>query len=125
MNAIGPAAPENTDNASILLRYANGSQGVINYFSNGNKGYAKERIELYSQNRTAVIDNFRRSHYYGFKGKGIRSGQDKGHFEQFSRYIATLKSGGSPIIPYTEIMNTSRASIAAVESLKSGGWVDV
>lgn len=45
MNAMGISPAENTDNASILLKYENGSTGVINYFSNGSKTYAKERIE--------------------------------------------------------------------------------
>jgi len=125
MNAMGPNAAENTDNASILLRYADGSQGVINYFANGSKAYSKERIELYSQNRTAVIDNFRRSKYYGFSGSGMKKGQDKGHAEQFLRFYESLKSGGPAIVPIAEVMNTSRAAICAVESLKNGGWVAV
>lgn len=123
MNALGPNAPENTDNASILLRYANGSQGVINYFANGSRAYSKERIEVYSQNRTAIIDNFRRSKYYGFRSSGLRKRQDKGHAEQFRRYYETLRDGGPAIIPYAEVMNASRAAICAVESLKSGSWV--
>ncbi|MEM6769401.1 MAG: bi-domain-containing oxidoreductase [Bacteroidota bacterium] len=125
MNAMGPNAPENTDNASILLRYSNGSQGVINYFANGSKAYSKERIEVYSQNRTAIIDNFRKSKYYGFKGSGMRKGQDKGHAEQFRRFYHSLRDGGAAIVPYAEVMNASRAAVAAVESLKSGGWVIV
>lgn len=32
MNALGENPQENTDNASIILRYANGSNAVINYF---------------------------------------------------------------------------------------------
>ena len=125
MNALGPHAPANTDNASILLRYANGSQGVINYFANGSKAYPKERIELYSQQRTAVIDNFRRSEYYGFKGRGLRKRQDKGHGEQFRRYYQALREGGAPIVSYAEVMNASRAAVCAVESLQAGGWVKV
>ena len=125
MNALGPGAPENTDNASILLRYANGSQGVINYFSNGSKAYSKERVEVYSQNRTAIIDNFRRSYYHGFKSSGLRKGQDKGHQEQFNRFYAALKSGGAPIVPIAETFNASRAAITAVESLKAGRWVEL
>jgi len=125
MNALGPDAQENTDNASILLRYANGSQGVINYFANGSKAYSKERIEVYSQNRTAVIDNFRKSKYYGFKGSGLSKGQDKGHAEQFKRFYHSLRDGGSAIVSYEETMNASRAAIAAVESMTSGGWVKV
>jgi predicted dehydrogenase/threonine dehydrogenase-like Zn-dependent dehydrogenase len=123
MNALGPNAAENSDNASILLRYQNGSQGVINYFSNGSKAYSKERIEVYSQNRTAVIDNFRKSHYHGFKGSGLSKGQDKGHAEQFKRFYHSLCDGGPAIVSYEETMNASRAAIAAVESLKQGAWI--
>ena len=37
MNAMGINPQENTDNATILLQYENGSTGVINYFANGSK----------------------------------------------------------------------------------------
>ncbi len=123
MNALGPNEADNTDNASILLRYQNGSQGVINYFANGSKAYSKERIEIYSQNRTMVIDNFRKSKYYGFKKSGMSRSQDKGHKEQFRLFLDRIKTGGPAIIPYEEIMNTSRAVIAAVQSLKEGRWI--
>jgi predicted dehydrogenase/threonine dehydrogenase-like Zn-dependent dehydrogenase len=128
MNSMGENPQENTDNASILLKYQNGSTGVINYFSNGNKGYSKERIEVYSQGKTMVIDNFRKSKYYGLKSSGIGGifkSQDKGHKAQFSLFLERLKNGGEAIIPFEEIINTSRASICAVESLKLGGWVAV
>ncbi len=125
MNALGPNAAENTDNASILLRYENGSQGVINYFANGSKAYSKERIEVYSQNRTAVIDNFRKSYYHGFSGSGLKKRQDKGHAEQFRRFYESLKGGGQAIVPIQEVMNASRAAICAVDSLKTGGWVAI
>ena len=41
MNSMGINPQESTDNASILLKYENGSNAVINYFSNGSKSYAK------------------------------------------------------------------------------------
>jgi predicted dehydrogenase/threonine dehydrogenase-like Zn-dependent dehydrogenase len=125
MNALGPHAPENTDNAVIILKYQNGSQGVINYFSNGSKAYSKERVEIYSQGRTMVLDNFRKSTYFGFKKSGLQQTQDKGHREQFRLFVERLKNGGAATIPFEEIMNTSRAAIAAVESLKTGSWVSV
>ena len=49
MNAMGVNPQENTDNVSILLRYENGTNAVINYFANGSKSYAKERIEVFAQ----------------------------------------------------------------------------
>ncbi len=123
MNAMGENPDANTDNASILLKYKNGSTGVINYFANGSKSYSKERFEIYSQNRTMVIDNFRKSEYFGFSKSGKSGGQDKGHQEQFRLFIESLKNGGAAIVPFEEIMNTSKAAIAAVESLKEGKWV--
>ena len=49
MQGLGNSPQENTDNASILLKFENGSTAVINYFSNGSKSYSKERLEIYSK----------------------------------------------------------------------------
>ena len=126
MNAMGQNPAETTDNASLLLRYANGSTGVINYFSNGSKAYAKERVEVYSQERTLVLDNFRTLTGYGFKGfSRLKSTQDKGHREQFRLLLESVEKGGTSLIPLTEILNTTRATLAAVESLKRKEWVGV
>lgn len=125
MNAMGQNPSESTDNATILLKYKNGSTGVINYFANGSKAYSKERVEIYSQNRTIIIDNFRKSEYFGFKSSGMSKSQDKGHHEQFRLFVDRLKNGGQAIIPYSEIMNTSRTAILAVESMKTGSWISV
>lgn len=125
MNAMGPHPADNTDNASILLQYRNGAQGSIHYFANGSKAYSKERIEIYSQQRTIVIDNFRRSYYYGFKKSGMRRAQDKGHQRQFQLFMERLQAGGPATIPFDSIVNTTLASFAAIESLKRGEWVFV
>ena len=125
MNAMGQNPADNTDNASVLLKYKNGSTGVINYFANGNKGYSKERIEVYSQGKTLIIDNFKKSEYYGTKSSGMSRSQDKGHSEQFRLFLERIQNGGEAIIPIEEIINTSKASLAAVESLKTKGWVDL
>ena len=124
MNAMGTNPQENTDNASILLKYENGSTAVINYFSNGSKGYSKERVEVYSQERTLIMDNWRKLKGYGFKGfSSAKSSQDKGHFNQFEALVNQQKNGGEAIIPFDEIVNTTRASFAAIDSLKEGKWI--
>ncbi len=124
MNAMGVNPSENADNCSILLQYENGSTGVINYFSNGSKAYPKERIEVYSQDRTAVIDNYKQTTGYGFKGfSKLKTTMDKGHKAQFQALISSIKNGGAPLIPFDEIINTTRASFAAIKSLQQNGWV--
>ena len=126
MNSMGINPQENTDNVSILLKYENGSNAVINYFANGSKSYSKERVEVFSQERTLIMDNWRSLKAYGFKGFfGSRSGQDKGHFNQFKALLNQHKNGGESIISFSEIVNTTRASFAAVESLKQGKWINL
>ena len=126
MNALGTQSEENTDNASILLKYENGTNAVINYFANGSKAYTKERIEVYHQERTLVLDNWRKLKGYGFnKFNSATSGQDKGHQNQFNLLIESVKNGGESIIPMSELVNTTLASFAAVESLKTGAWVNL
>lgn len=126
MNALGQHPLDNTDNASIMLKYENGTNAVINYFSNGSKAYSKERIELYCQEKTLVLDNWQKLKGYGFKNFGSAScGQDKGHQNQFNLLIDSIINGGNQIIPIAQIINTTKASFAAIESLKCGNWVNV
>jgi predicted dehydrogenase/threonine dehydrogenase-like Zn-dependent dehydrogenase len=126
MNAMGTNVEENTDTASILLQYENGSNAVINYFANGSKEYAKERVEVYSQERTLVLDNWRKLSGYGFKGfSSLKLSQNKGHAAQFELLVKNIKEGGEPIIPFNEIVNTTLASFAAIDSLKNGTWIDI
>ena len=126
MNAMGNNPEENTDNASIILKYENGSTAVINYFSNGSKSYSKERVEVYSQERTLIMDNWRTLKGYGFRGfSSSKSSQDKGHFNQFQELIEQQKNGGEPIIPFEDIVNTTKASFAAIDSLKKGMWISI
>ena len=124
MNAMGVNPQANTDNASILLQYENGSTGVINYFANGSKAYAKERIEVYSQERTIITDNFQITEGFGTKNfTRLKTNVDKGHAAQFKLLTERVKSGGKALIPFDELVNTTLAALAAVESLQRRDWV--
>jgi len=126
MSALGTAPSENTDNAIITLKFENGSQGVINYLSNGNKAYSKERIEIYSQGKVLILDNFKKLVGFGFNGFSSVSGKiNKGHKEQFKKLIESVKLGGQPLINFGELVNTSKTSFAAIESLKTNNWVKI
>lgn len=132
MQAMGENPKENTDNASIHLKYKNGSLGVINYFANGNKSYSKERVEVYYQGKNLIMDNFRKLYGYGFNdglfsisNKILSTKQDKGHARQFKLLTERWQQGGEPLIPFDEIVNTTRATFAAIESLKQGKWIQL
>jgi predicted dehydrogenase/threonine dehydrogenase-like Zn-dependent dehydrogenase len=126
MSSMGENPQENTDNASILLKFKNGSNAVVNYFANGAKSYSKEKVEVYSQERVFIMDNFRTTKAFGAKGfKDLKTKIDKGHKAQFHEYIKRIKEGGEPLIPMNEIVNVTKASFAAIQSLKEKRWVNV
>jgi predicted dehydrogenase/threonine dehydrogenase-like Zn-dependent dehydrogenase len=126
MNAMGLYPKENTDNASVLLKYENGSTGVINYFSNGSKNYSKERIEVYFQEKTIVVDNFKTTTGYGFKNfSALKTKIDKGHTAQFKLLKDRLENGGKSLISFNELVNTTKTSFAAIESLKHKSWIKI
>ena len=125
-NSLGINLTENTDNLSILLKYRNGSNAVINYFSNGSNSYPKERIEIFSQQRVLIMDNWRKLRAYGFKSfSKLNLRQDKGHYNQFKDLLNQQINGGNPIIPFNDIVNTTRACFAVIKSLKKRKWVKV
>lgn len=126
MNAMGVNPEENTDNASLLLRYENGTNAVINYFANGSKAYAKERIEVFSKERVFVIDNWRKLEAFGVKGFSTMKGtMDKGQKIQFALLNDRIQNGGDALIPFDSLINTTKATFAAIESLKQNRWVDI
>jgi polar amino acid transport system substrate-binding protein len=52
------------DSVFITLRFADGSNGSIAYLSEGDKGLAKERVEIFGAGRVFVLDDYRRATLY-------------------------------------------------------------
>lgn len=125
-NALTVRGCMSSENASVLLRLANGSTGTIHYFSNGHNSYPKERIEVYSLGRTAVLDDYKVLRGYGFEGfSEMKTDAGKGHQEQFERLFERISTGQAPLMPPEEIWNSSRATLAARDSMWTGGWMKV
>ena len=126
VNSLDRETDLETDNASILLKFQNGSNAVVNYFSNGSKKYSKERVEIFSQEKTWIMDNYRRTEAFGVnKFKTLKTKIDKGHKSQFNRLIQRVQKGGDPLIPFEEIINVTEASFAVIESLKKKKWIQI
>lgn len=116
------------DNVQLTLQYADGSLGTISYLANGNKNYAKERLEVFSGGRIAILNDFRSLELVTETHKSIsrsRLRQDKGHAAAWKTFLEATKTGGPPPIPYEQLLSTSRASFAAVEALRSGSRIEL
>ena len=57
--------------------------------------------------------------------KTLKTKMDKGHKNQFHELINKVQNGGEPLIPINEIINVTKASFAAIESMKTNKWIDV
>jgi len=119
---MGGRMPIRQDKMSIQLSFEDGSIGTVNYFSNGNKAYPKETFEVYSDGRILKLDNFRRVGGYGFQGfRNFKTWQmNKGHRTEVADFIALVEKGGKPLIPFSDIVNVTLTSFAAVTSAREG-----
>ena len=106
------------DKMSILLRFADGSVGAINYLANGSKRYPKERLEVFSEGRVGVIQNWRTLKGYGWHGLGSQRllQQDKGHHAEIAAFVDRVYTGGQPLIPWPELEEVTLAMFRAVET---------
>jgi len=106
-----------SDTAIISLCFGDGSVGAIHYFSNGNKSVPKERLEIYSDGRVLMLDNFRLLRGYGFHNfqKMALWRQDKGHYSCTSAFLDSIRNDSVDPIPFEEIIEVSRAVIDLTE----------
>lgn len=118
----------NRDNVILTLSYPDGSIGTVTYLANGNKNYAKERVEVFTSGRIAILNDFRALELVTENRKKVVHSalrQDKGHTNAWHGFLSALKNGGLPPIPYDQLTSTSLASFAALESLRSGNRIDL
>ena len=126
MNALGRNPDMGTDNATLLLKCEDGSNVTINYFANGAKSYPKEKVEIFQQGRILSLDNWRLLKGYGFSNfKKMKSKIDKGHLEMYRQLLESTRNGIDEIIPFTESMNTTLTTFAAIKSLQNTSWINV
>jgi predicted dehydrogenase len=111
------------DELQATIRFADGSSGLITYATTGNARYPKETLDSSGGGRTARLDNFKGAAVWTGRRRvssKARGGQDKGQRHQVARFAEACSSGGPMPISLESLLATTRATIAAGESLASG-----
>jgi predicted dehydrogenase/threonine dehydrogenase-like Zn-dependent dehydrogenase len=111
------------DNFVVTLAYSSGGVAAITYVANGEKNAGKERIEAFSGGRTAILTDFRllelsrdgRTERFRDRLKA-----DKGHFDECRMFLDAVCAGAPSPIPFDELADSTRTTLAAAESLATG-----
>ena len=102
-----------SDIFSINILFENGSIGTVHYFSNGNKSYPKEKLEVYCNGKVFLLDNFRKLKAWGLPGfiteKSLS--QDKGHMACTKAFIDAVGSEQQSPIPFNQIYEVQNEMI--------------
>jgi polar amino acid transport system substrate-binding protein len=108
------------DSVFITLRFADGSNGTVAYVSEGDKGLAKERVEIFGAGRVFVLDDYRRATLYkdGREEQIALKAQDKGQQAQVRQVCASVLEGGPAPISLDELAATSRTTFRVLDSLR-------
>jgi predicted dehydrogenase/threonine dehydrogenase-like Zn-dependent dehydrogenase len=107
------------DKVTITLEFADGSVGAVHYLANGDRGFPKERLEVFCAGKVLQLDNFRRLRGWGWKGFGSLNlwRQDKGTQQCVNAFVDAVRKGAPAPISLDEIIEVSRVSIEAGTSV--------
>lgn len=116
------------ENVVVSLRFANGSQGTIDYLANGDKSFSKERVEVFGGGAVAVLEDFRRLELvrHGKKqAMHARWRQDKGHRGECEALASAIREGQAAPIPFDQIVGATLAALRIQDSLALGHSMSV
>jgi predicted dehydrogenase len=108
------------DNVHITLTFADGSLATVAYLSNGSKRYSREQVEVFADNGTGMMDDFKLLKV----GRGLGRmkterawiNQGKGHKETVQAFLNAV-AGGKPLQMFEEQVASMHATILAMRSL--------
>jgi predicted dehydrogenase len=124
------ALPDNgryrEDNASMTFTFPDGSIGIVDYLSNGDPSFPKERLDVFCGGKIAVLDDFRSLETReGGNRKLFKAAQDKGWTDEWKVFTRAIREGGAPPIPYPQLIGVTKAMLAAVQSIRKGQAVSI
>lgn len=108
-----------SDNFSVILGYDNGSLCTLIYTTQGSHEFNKEYIELFVDQKTIVIDNFKQINVYGIDNKNIRHDKtEKGQIQELEFFSFVLKGHDNHhSISLESLLATTNASFFIRDSI--------
>lgn len=108
------------DNAAVVLRYAEGSVATLLYTAAGDPQAGKERLEVFADGATFVLDDYTSVRAYGARGFRPAKGRpDKGHEAEWAVFHDAWVKGVRFPIPWEELTETTRLSFRIARELQT------
>lgn len=107
------------DNVTATLRFEDRSIGTVHYFSNGNKSFPKEQLEVFCAGKVLRLDNFRKLRGYGWSGfrKMDLWSQDKGQIACVAAFAEAIRRGTSSPISWNELVEVAHVTFDIMDAL--------
>jgi len=121
---LNPGRPDLAadDVVTLTIRFDDGSIGTVHYFSNGDGEYPKERLEVFGQDRVAVLADYRSLELAAGGRTQSRKSQtrQKGFAEEAKAFLAACRTGTAPVA-LQSLIDTTLVTLLAVEDLYGAG----
>lgn len=110
------------DVVNVSLTFGNGSIGTIAYLANGDKSLPKERVEVFGNGCSAVLEDFKSLSIYakGRRKENKLINQDKGQKPQVLAFVDAILNGSAAPIPAEEIYSATLTTFKVMESIRTG-----
>jgi predicted dehydrogenase/threonine dehydrogenase-like Zn-dependent dehydrogenase len=113
----GKTDPIGENNLVATLRFADGSIGSLNYSTIGSKKATGERVEVFADGLTSMVQDFKRfKSISNFKRTRATMWAYKGYEDQLRSFFENVARGESPAIT---VRDGARATLVCLEMLKS------
>jgi predicted dehydrogenase/threonine dehydrogenase-like Zn-dependent dehydrogenase len=105
------------DNVSVALRYPDGSLANLLYVALGSKSMDRERVEVYGQKSSMVLDDFKELTIYDEGKKAIRLPRsDKGHANEIEQVARLARGLPSSTISTEEVFSATELTFRVDEA---------
>ncbi len=120
------AAADDRDNVSVTISYDDGSVGSLLYLTHGGTRVPKEELEVFADGKTVRLHNFTELEVYEGDGRRHRGARlDKGQKTEMEAFVDAVRSGGPMPVAIDSLFDTTLATLAVEQSLRTGGPVDL
>ncbi len=107
------------DNVSVSLRYSDGSLATLVYVATGGKAMGRERVEVFGQKSSMVLDDFKSLEFYdGQKQTMSLRRQDKGHRTELEEIAKFLRASASSVIGTQEVFRATELTFRVDEAIR-------